>query len=294
MVLVISRRELLLGLVLPLAVVALLVALGFSGRQPIACIAFLAAVPMFAAMFSRPLLTGIVALVSVLSAMVMSASAFGLRFSEAIPIIVGVIIGASAAVLASQSKTQSRPPARAQAREATAAGGAPATSPGTDIVTGLPNRASVLSTLTGPNTSTARVIMVIGCDGMAALNEERGRDLGDVFLFAVAGRTRWALPEDDIVARWDGDEILAVITADPAGVGPTLQLITDKVNHNPIRTDAGLIPLTISAGAAAWPVGADFADAVDRARRAMHAAKGQGPGRLVMESAREAESPDVA
>ena len=293
--LVISRRELLLGLVLPLAVVALLVALGFSGRQPIACIAFLAAVPMFAAMFSRPLLTGIVALVAVLSAMVMSASAFGLHFSDAIPIIVGVIIGASAAVLSSQSKSAGRPqPSRPQSRPTAPDGSTVATVPGSDVVTGLPDKAAALAELSGPNGAGPRVVMVIGCDGMGALNEERGRDLGDVFLFAVAGRTRWALPDDDMVARWDGDEILAVITADPAAVGPTLQLITDKVNHNPIRTDAGLIPLTISAGAAPWPVGADFAEAVDRARRAMHAAKGQGRGQLVMAEVREAESPDVA
>ena len=291
----ISRRELLLGLVLPLIVVAALMTLGLSGHQSIACIAFLAAVPMFSAMFSRPLLTGIVALVSVLSAMVMSASAFGVHFSEAIPIIIGVIVGASAAVLASQSKSAGRPQStRPQSRPTAPVGSTTAVTPGSDAVTGLPDKAAALAQLSGPNGAGPRVVMVIGCDGMAALNEDRGRDLGDVFLFAVAGRTRWALPDDDIVARWDGDEILAVITADPAEVGPTLQVITDKVNHNPIRTDAGLIPLTISAGAAAWPVGADFADAIERARRAMHAAKGQGPGQLVMEPVREAESPDVA
>ncbi len=37
-------------------------------------------------------------------------------------------------------------------------------------------------------------------------------------------------------------------TAEPAAVAPTLELITDKVNKNPIRCDAGLVPTTVSSG----------------------------------------------
>ena len=119
---------------------------------------------------------------------------------------------------------------------------------------------------------------------MAAVNDEYGRDIGDVFLFAVAGRTRWALPEQDTVARWDGGTFLLVISGDPAAVRPTLELITDKVNKNPIRCDAGLVPTTVSLGAATWPDGTEFADALGRARRALYAAKAQGPGHLAMDA----------
>ena len=111
-----------------------------------------------------------------------------------------------------------------------------------------------------------------------------GRDIGDVFLFAVAGRTRWALPERGHVARWDGGTFLLVINGEPAAVAPTLELITDKVNKNPIRCDAGLVPTTVSLGAAVWPDGADFAEAVGRARRALYSAKAQGPGHLVLDA----------
>ena len=90
-----------------------------------------------------------------------------------------------------------------------------------------------------------------------------------MFLFAVAGRTRWALPEQDTVARWDGGTFLLVISGEPEAVAPTLELITDKVNTNPIRCDAGLVPTTVSSGAAAWPDGTDLAEAVGRARRAL-------------------------
>jgi diguanylate cyclase (GGDEF)-like protein len=279
--------EIVLGLVVPLLAVLGLLALGISTDQAAVCVAFMAAVPMFAAMFTGAAFTGIVAAATLVGAMVTAASAYGQDFYDAVPILVGVIVGAGAAVIASQMKAAAATPRPGPAPQQSASGGeAPQrpAEPGTDELTGLPTRAGVAEALSSASPAGPRVVALLDCEGVAAINDQYGRDIGDVFLFAVAGRTRWALPEEDTVARWDGGTFLMVINGDVATVQPTLELVADKVNKNPIRCDAGLVPTTVSLGAAVWSEGTDFAAAVDRARRALHAAKSRGPAQLVVDA----------
>ena len=239
------RTEIVLGLVVPLLAVLGLLALGMSTDQAAVCVAFMAAVPMFAAMFTRAAFTGLVAGVTVVAAMVTAASAYGQDFYDAVPVMVGVIVGAGAAVIASQVKASATAPRRDPAPTPSAGGEAVAeraAEPGTDELTGLPTRAGVAEALAGAGPGGPRVVALLDCEGVAAINDQYGRAIGDVFLFAVAGRTRWALPEEDTVARWDGGTFLMVINGDAATVQPTLELVADKVNKNPIRCDAGLVP----------------------------------------------------
>ena len=258
--------------------------MGANAETPAVAVAFMASAPMLAAMFTRALLTGIVALVTVLAAGVTAAMTYGSDFYDALPVLVGVIAAAGIAVLASQAKAA---PVRAARVDAPSGAGAPSTSgaapePDTDALTGLPTRAGVLAVLRGSEPTGPRVLAVIDCDHLATLNDEHGRAIGDTFLFAVAGRTRYALPDGDLVARWDGEEFLVVISGDVDAARPLLELITDKVNKNPIRTDAGLLPQAMSVGAAEWAAGTPFDEALAAARRALYRAKAEGGARLVI------------
>ena len=279
-----GRAEYLAGLVFPILLVIALAVVGMNSEAPAVAIAFMASAPMLAAMFTRALLTGIVALVTVLAAGVTAAATYGADFYDALPVLIGVIVAAGIAVLASQAKAA--PTAgRSSAPAASAAGAVSSGStqePDTDELTGLPTRAGLLPTLRA-DSSVPRVLAVIDCDHLAVLNDEHGRAIGDTFLFAVAGRTRYALPEGDLVARWDGEEFLVVIAGDIDSSRPLLELITDKVNKNPIRTDAGLLPQAMSVGAAVWPEGQSFDEALTHARRALYRAKAEGGARLVVE-----------
>lgn len=284
----VSRAEYLAGLVFPLLLVAALAVVGANAETPAVAIAFMASAPMLAAMFTRALLTGIVALVTVLAAGVTAAMTYGSDFYDALPVLVGVIAAAGIAVLASQAKAAPVRPARAEAAgpaSGVAGIASSAAEPDTDDLTGLPTRAGVLAVLRGSEPTGPRVLAVIDCDHLATLNDEHGRAIGDTFLFAVAGRTRYALPEGDLVARWDGEEFLVVIAGDVDSARPLLELITDKVNKNPIRTDAGLLPQAMSVGAAEWPAGTAFDDALANARRALYRAKADGGARLVVAEA---------
>lgn len=278
-----SRAEYLTGLVFPLLLVIALAVVGMNSDSPAVAVAFMASAPMLAAMFTRALLTGIVALVTILAAGVTAAAGYGSDFYDALPVLVGVIVAAGIAVLASQAKAA---PAAGRAPAPTASASAPAGAAApeadTDPLTGLPTRAGVLPALRGEPGAGPRVLAVIDCDHLALLNDEHGRLIGDTFLFAVAGRTRWALPEEDLVARWDGEEFLVVISGDLDSARPLLELITDKVNKNPIRTDAGLLPQAMSVGAAAWPAGQPFDEAFTHARQALYRAKAEGGARLVV------------
>jgi diguanylate cyclase (GGDEF)-like protein len=279
----VSRRtEVMLGLVFPLLVVGALAAVALNTMQPGTALAFMASAPMFAAMFTRALFSGIVALLTVLVAGVTAAAAYGQQFADALPVLVGVIVGAGIAVLASQTKAMSARPVLVASSASSSSGQASVAASVTDELTGLPTRHAISLALGGANQAGTRVIALMDCDEIGTLNAERGRDIGDVFLFAAAGRTRYALPEQDSVARWGGDELLVVIDGDLASTRDLLDLITDKINKNPIRTDEGLIPLTISVGATEWPPGEDFAEATARARRAVYRAKSEGAARLVI------------
>jgi diguanylate cyclase (GGDEF)-like protein len=264
--------------------------LGLAAGQPIVYIALLAAVPMFAAMFTGVVKTGIVAAAAFAAACVTSVVTQGQAFADAVPALIGVIIGAAAAVIATQVKPDAGRAPRGDGTSARAEGQSaspvPVQSQGeVDALTGLPTRASTARTLLASSATGPRVVAFVGCDGVSAVNDEFGWAIGDEIIFAVAGRTRYALPPADTVARWDGDELLLVLGADAMSAGPTLVMLSEKVNRNPIRTASGLVPVTISLGAAVWLPGADFDDASERARKALHRAKSQGPAHVVMDEA---------
>lgn len=298
----VSRRsEVVLGLLVPLVVIVCLMFLGLTGDQAEAYIAFLAAVPMFAALFTGVAFCGVVALAAVAAAVVTSVVTFGQSFTDAVPILIGVMLGAAVAVVASQLKSgpmRQAGPVSSTVAAPTAAGDAATDRPRGaqappeivwdpewefDELTGLPHGTGVVQTRGGMNDSAPRVVAFLRCDGLSKVNHDFGTAIGDEFLFAVSGRTRYALPPRDVVARWGEDDFLLIITGDAAAVRPTLDLLAAKVNDHPIRTASGLVPATVSIGAAAWSVGTLFDDAAARALLALDEARASGPANVVLD-----------
>jgi diguanylate cyclase (GGDEF)-like protein len=240
----------------------------------------MAALPMLSAMFARPGVCGVTAILVVVVAMGVAAQSYGQQFSDAIPVLLAVIVASGVAVMSSQLKTPTRPRQRPIERPR-----ADHVEPSADVdpLTGLPTRAAVERMYQGPNTLGPKLIAFIDVDGIAQVNATHGREIGDVFLFAVAGRTRYALPDADLVCRWGDDEFVVVADADAEAGRPLFDLITDKVNVHPIRTDSGLLPATMSVGVASWQSGEELQAAVARAHRAMYRAKSLGGGQLAFD-----------
>ncbi|WP_018655359.1 EAL domain-containing protein [Actinomadura flavalba] len=92
-----------------------------------------------------------------------------------------------------------------------------------DGLTGLPNRAyfeeRTREVLSRRADEGQVAVLFVDIDGFTAVNDSSGHAAGDQVLAQAARRLRGAVPADDTVARWGGDEFAVLIqfTADNAG-----------------------------------------------------------------------------
>lgn len=85
-----------------------------------------------------------------------------------------------------------------------------------DLLTGLPNRARIISLVTGSVSSGQNdlgAVLFIDLDNFKAINDALGHHAGDAVLKIAAQRLRQALRSDDVVGRVGGDEFVALLAA---------------------------------------------------------------------------------
>jgi len=270
-------------LAVPIAVLLLLVVGALTFFDPLIAVAFMSAVPALAAITAPVVLAAVSASAAVAASVLVSALTLGQEFRAALPVIVGVIVVAGLAVMAASvrpSAVTRTAPSAAVARQE------PSDPDLVDEVTGLPTRAAILAL--PPQVPVDRLLALIDIDDLASINDEHGRGIGDTLLFAVGGRTRYSLnerpePEEQWVARWGDDEFLIVLSDAGDGAVADLRSIVAKVNDNPIRSDVGLVPATMSCGAVIWRSREPLLSAVARARTCLHRAKARGTGSIEIE-----------
>lgn len=277
------KSEVARGVVLPLVVLVVIIALGVVTGQHAVFIAMMAAVPMLSAVFASVPFVGLVAVLTFASGLVLTFVPSDEPTDDSLIPMVALIVLAAIAVIASRF------------RDAEAAAHAPAperrksvqfqlqTQADLDSMTGLLNRRGAIRALGSRNTEGERVVAFLDCDLFKSVNEQYGSDVGDEFLQAVAGRLRHRLPAHDTVARWDGDEFLLAISADGTSARPALERLVAGINGTNIRTTAGPIPATVSVGAAVWAPGQELESVISRSGQALYAAKVGGRGKIVVD-----------
>lgn len=85
-----------------------------------------------------------------------------------------------------------------------------------DLVTGLPNRAHILTLISEAIASDEHrlgAVLFIDMDKFKSVNDALGHHAGDTVLQTAAQRLRRALRIDDVVGRVGGDEFVALLTA---------------------------------------------------------------------------------
>jgi len=85
-----------------------------------------------------------------------------------------------------------------------------------DQLTGLPNRATMREALIDALERAKReghicAVLFLDLNRFKDVNDTLGHSVGDLLLKAVADRIRLLLPENTLVARWGGDEFVAVM-----------------------------------------------------------------------------------
>ena len=132
-----------------------------------------------------------------------------------------------------------------------------------DELTGLPNRANFLQTLSPAIARAARHgkqlgVLFVDLDRFKHINDSHGHQAGDKVLREVACRLRGAVREVDLVARLGGDEfvILAEDVTDVEVLGAIAQKLIEKISM-PFHIDDNLFHLTASVGISTYPADGD-------------------------------------
>ena len=155
-----------------------------------------------------------------------------------------------------------------------------------DSLTGLPNRAYAVTRVTEALESggdhVLAAVLFIDLDNLKTINDMFGHDAGDDLLRSAAQRLRRAVRSDDVVARFGGDEFVALLIGQIAR--PDLDGLVDRLHatlSEPVVNDNVTVRVGASIGIVVIenndPRGA--AQILRDADTAMYEAKATGRGK---------------
>jgi diguanylate cyclase (GGDEF)-like protein/PAS domain S-box-containing protein len=152
----------------------------------------------------------------------------------------------------------------------------------TDALTGLANRRGLEETLVAAMAAAERTeqplsVVMLDLDHFKRFNDEHGHQAGDWLLREVAETWVRDLRPSDTLARFGGEEFVAILPACPV---ETAQAVADRLR--------ALVPNgeTTSAGIATWRTPESMTDLIARADAALYRAKRGGRNRVELASSR--------
>jgi diguanylate cyclase (GGDEF)-like protein len=153
-----------------------------------------------------------------------------------------------------------------------------------DPLTGLPNRRKLderLEELLGPPATQPVAVALVDLDGFKEVNDRASHAEGDDVLRVVAGTLKSTLRGDDLVARYGGDEFVALLPGAPlAAAEAALNRAVRAVAELPIDLCRGV---TLSVGVVALRPNESAQSVVARADAAMYLAKRSGGNSVATE-----------
>ncbi|MFU8841529.1 MAG: diguanylate cyclase [Nitriliruptoraceae bacterium] len=168
----------------------------------------------------------------------------------------------------------------------------------TDQLTGLRNRRAILERLTELSALSERhdrplSVALVDLDHFKRINDDAGHLVGDRVLREVTAAIDDLLRTGDVLGRWGGDELLAVLPETSAPeAGRTMDRISRRVRRE-VTLRAGdregrdapsvILPLTLSVGVAQRAPGDGLDALLGRADRALYRAKEAGRDRVVVD-----------
>jgi len=154
----------------------------------------------------------------------------------------------------------------------------------TDLLTDLPNRRKFIEIVEeemrlSERYGSAFTLVMFDVDRFKAVNDTFGHDVGDRVLVHVASTVRGALRATDVVARWGGEEFMAILRQADVEVGAQL---AEKLRAH--LASARVDPVgavTASFGATAFRPPESFGSLSARVDGLVYRAKERGRNRVV-------------
>lgn len=157
-----------------------------------------------------------------------------------------------------------------------------------DSLTGTLNRKGIDEALAREASRCRRreeplCLALLDIDGFKQVNDTYGHKVGDAALQHLAQVVRECLRPQDIVGRYGGEEFLIILPeAHAEDAAAILTRLQRQLTKRYFLADNQRLLITFSAGIAEVAVGEELPIAVDRADRAMYAAKRAGKNRVLV------------
>jgi diguanylate cyclase (GGDEF)-like protein len=159
----------------------------------------------------------------------------------------------------------------------------------TDALTRLPNRRRMRAMLADERVRFTRsgrpFSVVIGdLDSFKKINDTHGHETGDRVLRAVATTLRAKLRQQDMVARWGGEEFLFLLPdTNLEGAQQLAEKLRLAVAEQPVDiASARSLPVTMTFGVTAYRGSQSTDDCVRLADEALYRGKTEGRNRVVL------------
>lgn len=150
-----------------------------------------------------------------------------------------------------------------------------------DSLTGLPNRQFfemyVRQLMESSNSESLFYVIFLDLDGFKEINDTYGHEVGDTLLKHVSKRLRHSLRQNDVVARFGGDEFTVLLNfEDNENLDFILRRLIDSIAE-PYHVDSLTLQINVSLGIAKYPVsGESCEELIKKADMAMYMSKSKG------------------
>lgn len=157
-----------------------------------------------------------------------------------------------------------------------------------DELTGLPNRRFMMAQLQEHALRRSRgglpfYVGMVDLDHFKSVNDTYGHAVGDDVLRAFGAQARTALRTTDLIGRWGGEEFLLVLPETHPGA-PTVALarLRSTLGDAEVSAAEPHLRVAFSSGFTRYVEGEPVGQAIERADRALYAAKSAGRNQSVV------------